>query len=110
MSALASFFLYGGVTQMYNSKTPTNINKKKYLYWKSCLHDLYAKYGIPGWDGDDWFLLYGRYVNTEVGLQVAARARIFKHLWNLGIDLKEWIPSAYVAWRAGTLTLLLLDS
>ncbi len=25
---------------MYNSKTPTNINEKKYFYWKSCLDDL----------------------------------------------------------------------
>jgi hypothetical protein len=40
MNALASSFLYEGVTQMYNSKTPTNINKKKYLNWKSCLDDL----------------------------------------------------------------------
>jgi hypothetical protein len=40
MNALASSFLYGEVTQMYNFKTPTNMNKKKYLYWKSCLHDL----------------------------------------------------------------------
>ncbi len=27
-------------------------------------------------------------------------ARIFKRLWSPGIDSKEWIPPAYVAWRA----------
>ncbi len=27
-----------------------------------------------------------------------------------GIDSKEWIPPAYVAWRAGTITLFLLGS
>ncbi len=29
-------------------------------------------------------------------------ARIFKRLWSPGIDSKELIPPAYVAWRAGT--------
>jgi hypothetical protein len=38
-------------------------------------------------------------------LGIARRARIFKRLWSPGIDSKEWIPSAYVAWRAGTITL-----
>jgi hypothetical protein len=33
------------------------------------------------------------------------RACIFKRLWSPGIDSKEWIPSAYVAWRAGAITL-----
>ncbi len=37
-------------------------------------------------------------------------ARIFKRLWSPGIDSKEWIPPAYVAWRAGTITLFLLGS
>ncbi len=36
------------------------------------------------------------------------RARNFKRLWNPGIESKEWIPPAYVAWRAGTITLFLL--
>ncbi len=39
-----------------------------------------------------------------------SRARIFKRLWSPGIDSKEWIPPAYVAWRAGTITLFLLGS
>jgi hypothetical protein len=30
-------------------------------------------------------------------------ARIFKRLWSPGIDSKEWIPPAYVAWRVGTI-------
>ncbi len=32
-----------------------------------------------------------------------SKARIFKRLWSPGIDSKEWIPPAYVAWRAGTI-------
>ncbi len=35
-------------------------------------------------------------------------ARIFKRVWGPGIDSKEWILPAYVAWRAGTITLFLL--
>ncbi len=38
------------------------------------------------------------------------RARTFKCLWGPGIDSKEWIPPAYVAWRAGTKTLFLLGA
>ncbi len=38
------------------------------------------------------------------------RARIFKRLWSPEIDSKEWIPQAYVAWPAGTITLFLLGS
>ncbi len=30
--------------------------------------------------------------------------RIQKRSWSPGIDSKEWIPPAYVAWRAGTTT------
>ncbi len=37
-------------------------------------------------------------------------ARIFKRVWGPGIDSKEWIPPAYVAWRGGTITLFLLGS
>ncbi len=33
------------------------------------------------------------------------RARIFKLLRNPRIDSKDYIPPAYVAWRAGTTTL-----
>jgi hypothetical protein len=36
-------------------------------------------------------------------------ARIFKREWGPGIDSKEW-PPAYVARRAGTITLFLLGS
>jgi hypothetical protein len=38
------------------------------------------------------------------------RARICKRLWSPGIDSKESIPPAYVAWRASTTTLFLLGS
>ena len=34
-------------------------------------------------------------------------ARIFKCLWGPGVDSKEWISLAHVAWRAGTVTLFL---
>ncbi len=36
-----------------------------------------------------------------------AEAGIFKRVWGPVIDSKEWIPPAYVAWRAGTITLFL---
>ncbi len=32
----------------------------------------------------------------------------FKRLWSPWIDSEEWIPPAYVAWRARTITLFLL--
>jgi hypothetical protein len=38
------------------------------------------------------------------------RAHIFKLSRSAGIDFKELIPPAYVAWRAGTITLFLLGS
>jgi hypothetical protein len=41
-------------------------------------------------------------------LQTSYRARIFEHLWSPGIDSKESIPPAYVAWRAGTINLFYL--
>ncbi len=40
----------------------------------------------------------------------SCRARIFKRGWSPGIDTKEWIPPAFVVWRAGTITLFLLGS
>jgi hypothetical protein len=39
-----------------------------------------------------------------------SRVRILKLLRSPGIDSKESIPPAYVAWRAGTTTLLILGS
>ncbi len=39
-----------------------------------------------------------------------ARAGIFKPLWSPGIDAKASIPPAYVAWRAGMITLFLLGA
>ncbi len=41
---------------------------------------------------------------------VLSRAGIFKPLWSPGIDAKASIPPAYVAWRAGTITLFLLGA
>ncbi len=48
--------------------------------------------------------VYSIYENEEDG------ARIFIRLWSPGIDSKVLIPQAYVAWRAGTITLFLLGS
>ncbi len=42
--------------------------------------------------------------------QLDTRARIFKRLWSPGIDSQELIPPAYLAWRAGTITLFLLSA
>jgi hypothetical protein len=52
----------------------------------------------------------GKIANRIRDLKCVNRARIFKSLWNQGIDTKGSIPPAYVAWRAGTITLCLLGS
>jgi hypothetical protein len=41
---------------------------------------------------------------------IHTRAGIFKPLWSPGINAKASIPPAYVAWRAGTITLFLLGA
>jgi len=46
----------------------------------------------------------------EFGEGKITRACIFKRLWSPGINSKECISPAYVAWRAGTITLFLLCS
>jgi hypothetical protein len=48
--------------------------------------------------------------NIQIDSLVEKRARIFKRLWGPGIDSKELILPAIVAWRAGTVTLFLLGS
>ncbi len=54
---------------------------------------------------------FSRYAKTSRPYSaILYGARIFKRLWSPGIDSKEWIPPAYVAWRAGTITLFLLGS
>jgi hypothetical protein len=45
-----------------------------------------------------------------LGYGELSRDGIFKLLRSPGIDPKDSIPPAYVAWRAGTTTLLLLGS
>jgi hypothetical protein len=50
------------------------------------------------------------YMYMWVWEHVLYRARIFKRLLSPRIDSKEWIPPAYVAWRAGTITLFFLGS
>ncbi len=47
---------------------------------------------------------------SSILLKFQRRARTFKCLWGPGIDSKEWIPPAYVVWRAGTKTLFLLGA
>ncbi len=44
------------------------------------------------------------------GKNFGLRARIFKRLWSPGFDSMASIPPAYVAWRAGTITLFLLGA
>jgi hypothetical protein len=48
--------------------------------------------------------------SLKIHVVTGIRARIFKRLWSPGIDSKEWIPPAYVAWRTGTITLFLLGA
>ncbi len=55
---------------------------------------------------DENAILYGMVIYVAHGyVRVVLWGRIFKRLWSPGIDSKEWIPPAYVAWRAGTITL-----
>jgi hypothetical protein len=51
---------------------------------------------------------FGEEAQVERGREI--RAGIFKPLWRPGIDVKASIPPAYVAWRAGTITLFLLGA
>jgi hypothetical protein len=53
---------------------------------------------------EEWILRERRGEDQEY------RAWIFKILRSPEIDSKESIPPAYVAWRAGTITLFLLGS
>jgi hypothetical protein len=51
------------------------------------------------------------YIQPELmNVRLQFRAGIFKPLWSPGIDAKASIPPAYVAWRAGTITLFLLGA
>jgi hypothetical protein len=43
-------------------------------------------------------------------LYTVYRAGIFKPLWSPGIDAKASTPPAYVAWRAGAITLFLVGA
>jgi hypothetical protein len=43
-------------------------------------------------------------------IQVRGSKMIFKRLWSPRIDSKASFPPAYVAWRAGTITLFLLGA
>ncbi len=58
--------------------------------------------------GTKW--VYSRLSVPMATVTTVSWARTFKCLWGPGIDSKEWIPPAYVAWRAGTITLFLLGS
>jgi hypothetical protein len=46
----------------------------------------------------------------SANLFLAFRDGIFKHVRSPGIDSKESMPPAHVAWQAGTTTLFLLGS
>ncbi len=56
----------------------------------------------------NWFQLRQWLISEE--FRQTNRAGIFERVWGPGIDSKEWIPPAYVAWRAGTITLFLLGA
>jgi len=51
-----------------------------------------------------------KYSSFPYDSRAVSRAGILKLLRSPGIDSKESIPPAYVAWRAGTITLFLLGS
>ncbi len=55
------------------------------------------------------WITYRQYSTSTYVLNVI-RAGIFERVWGPGIDSKEWIPPAYAAWRAGTITLFLLGA
>jgi hypothetical protein len=50
------------------------------------------------------------YFGSGCGMMKVFTSGIFKPLWRPGIDAKASIPPAYVAWRAGTITLFLLSA
>ncbi len=65
----------------------------------------YTRYRTNVLSTSAWIPLSWSFIVTvQCTLYILYRARIFKRLWSLGIDSKEWIPPAYVAWRAGTIT------
>jgi hypothetical protein len=47
---------------------------------------------------------------SEASCTLPTRARISKRLWSPGIDSEGSIPSAYVAWRAGTTNRVVLPA
>jgi hypothetical protein len=49
-------------------------------------------------------------MTKELPQMMGIRARILNGYGAPEVDSKEWIPPAYVAWRAGTITLFLLGS
>jgi hypothetical protein len=67
---------------------------------KSILPAYVASLGLSYTGPSDWDSIPG----------LLNRARTLKFLWGPGIDAKEWIPQAYVVWRAGTKTLFLLGA
>jgi hypothetical protein len=63
--------------------------------------------------GEETFIGAARHMNSFNLLKLETqlnRARIFKRLWSPEIDSKASISPAYVAWRAGTITLFLLGA
>ncbi len=48
--------------------------------------------------------------NSAVDSDPGSRARICKHLRRQGIDSEESIPPAYVAWRAGTTSRVIVSA
>ncbi len=88
------------ILYMYIRIATTVFSKKNYL--------LYCRQYVMKLQN----LLFGHIWNgTCIGVvKSGTRARIFKRLWSPGIDSKVSIPPAYVAWRAGTITLFLIGA
>jgi hypothetical protein len=112
----------------FNTPNLPCVNKYRYMYFvfRARICKRLWNPGIdfeesipPGWQS--WGSLKGLQIRDQcatggrgggkwgcVGEYSRYWSRIFK--WSPGIDSKERIPPAYVAWRAGTITLFLLGS
>ncbi len=62
-----------------------------------CQTTVYGWKVFQSWANPPWRIATGLRTCTS-------RGGIFKRLWSPGIDSKEWISPAYVAWRAGIIT------
>ncbi len=99
-----SFFAYTSVFKDKKSKRSHKIVKSRFFFF---LH-VDGFYGMVCWF--IWVVCSMGGSGVWLPPPPTPWARIFKCLWSPGIDSKELIPPAYVAWRAGKITLFLLGS